>query len=635
MNLRRTIILLVLFYGFFNAQGDTLDIDSRFKKANSTFYTEYISDANNSLSPMDINKMDNLTLLQQSNIGFYLNPVWTRVKLKNSSDKEQVLILENPRASSAKIDVYVFDGDDVISSYYLGNLRSIKNRFFASPKSNFRLILKPEQSVTIISKIESYIALDVAWSVYGEKEFVLKESISYAVYGLFLGFILSLMIYSSIIYSVTKSTFFPIYFLFLGSVLYVQSQNLGIVYLIANLVFNEQNLYAVVIMGYIMVLVFNILWYWLILDFFDLKKKSPEWRYFFISMNLFFAIIGLIYILSYFKPSLHVVTPYILAYLPLHHILVIIFFIWAIRKRFFGAVYFLLATISAKLMLVYFFVYLIAGRNATFFTDYGILFGAALGALFLSLAFSKRVSGLQKEARELKVKLEEQNKYALIGSTVGFVAHQWKQPISRMGSILMYLQSEIAHKPRKPIKDIKLQIEKLDGSMKLINKTVVDIQNLFTIEDGGSRYFRLYELINSVIKEIEDEINSYHIDVVVDIDSEIEIYGDASLLSQAVYNILQNSIQIFLERKSKKKSILINSLRRGDDIEVHIQDTAGGIYQEPIESIFNLQETTNNNSSGLGLIIVKKIVETKFNGYVTATNKGDGALFTLHIRSYS
>lgn len=64
-----------------------------------------------------------------------------------------------------------------------------------------------------------------------------------------------------------------------------------------------------------------------------------------------------------------------------------------------------------------------------------------------------------------------------------------------------------------------------------------------------------------------------------------------------------------------------------------ISDNAGGIYQKPINSIFNYGVSSGDsvNSNGLGLFIAKELIQNKLNGTIQVNNKKHGAEFKIII----
>ena len=93
--------------------------------------------------------------------------------------------------------------------------------------------------------------------------------------------------------------------------------------------------------------------------------------------------------------------------------------------------------------------------------------------------------------------------------------------------------------------------------------------------------------------------------------------------------IIDNALNIAEKRQIASPSIEINlGIEKDNYVVVSIKDNAGGIAKKPIERIFDPYEQTSSES-GLGLSIVKTIVELRLNGTMEAKNVNNGAVFLI------
>jgi signal transduction histidine kinase len=97
-------------------------------------------------------------------------------------------------------------------------------------------------------------------------------------------------------------------------------------------------------------------------------------------------------------------------------------------------------------------------------------------------------------------------------------------------------------------------------------------------------------------------------------------------------NIINNSKDILLEKKVQDAVIKINVYKIEDKIYIDIEDNGGGIKSD-IDKIFEAYFTTKSSSegTGLGLYMVKNIIEKNLNGKVTVKNGPNGAIFKIEI----
>ena len=120
-------------------------------------------------------------------------------------------------------------------------------------------------------------------------------------------------------------------------------------------------------------------------------------------------------------------------------------------------------------------------------------------------------------------------------------------------------------------------------------------------------------------------------------DESIVVIADAEQLKRVINNIISNSIKYFDKPKGK---INIRIKDVGDFIQVEIEDNGKGIAQRDLPYIFERfyrTDSSRNSSkggSGIGLAIVKKIIEDH-GGRIWATSKeGTGTIMYFVLRKY-
>jgi signal transduction histidine kinase len=141
----------------------------------------------------------------------------------------------------------------------------------------------------------------------------------------------------------------------------------------------------------------------------------------------------------------------------------------------------------------------------------------------------------------------------------------------------------------------------------------------------------LRDVIDKNIQFLMPEFQKKQIDVKKIFPQEpARIMADREQLYRAFMNIFMNSIQA-LENKGQ---ITVNIIPGRDNYTVVIEDNGPGIKREHMERIFNPFFTTKDKGSGLGLSIVKKIVEGH-NGSITIESPerhGTRVIINLPVR---
>src|SRR5207249_1667802 len=140
-------------------------------------------------------------------------------------------------------------------------------------------------------------------------------------------------------------------------------------------------------------------------------------------------------------------------------------------------------------------------------------------------------------------------------------------------------------------------------------------ENVNTIVDEAVRFFT---------PEIQDR------DMVV----EQELRSDLPLLQldrdqmkQAFYNVIKNSLEAMKER-----GILhIRTDMYGTHVLISFTDTGGGMSAENLGHVFEPYFTTKSTGSGLGLLIVRRIVREHGGEMAIESNEGKGLTLTIRL----
>ncbi|NQY20606.1 MAG: HAMP domain-containing histidine kinase [Campylobacteraceae bacterium] len=245
---------------------------------------------------------------------------------------------------------------------------------------------------------------------------------------------------------------------------------------------------------------------------------------------------------------------------------------------------------------------------------------------------------LEKEIREQILELRKkdelliaQSKLAAVGETLAHIAHQWKQPLNQINSVVLKIETDYDDKVlnQELLEEHLNEIEKLTFYM---SDTITSFNNylqpndkkeIFSIKNAfDDAYELVYKLLES--KRIESK-------VVIINDSLVK--GVKKEFVQALLVILNNAKDILEERNIKKRKISINIFSKENKAYINIEDNAGGIENKYFKKIFDPYFTTKPHSQGTGhgLCMAKMIVEKSMLGELLVTNQNAGAMFSIKL----
>ena len=110
-----------------------------------------------------------------------------------------------------------------------------------------------------------------------------------------------------------------------------------------------------------------------------------------------------------------------------------------------------------------------------------------------------------------------------------------------------------------------------------------------------------------------------------------QVPGDRDLLFLAIYNLLDNALKF----TRLDDTIEVRAIEDGRVVTVEIADTGPGISEDELphifEELYRGQEARRTEGSGLGLALVRAIVERHGGTVTMRSREGEGTVFTLHL----
>jgi len=235
--------------------------------------------------------------------------------------------------------------------------------------------------------------------------------------------------------------------------------------------------------------------------------------------------------------------------------------------------------------------------------------------------------------------LFEQSKMASMGEMIGNIAHQWRQPLSIISTSATGMQIKKEYGILED-NDFIGNCEAINKNVQYLSKTIDDFRD-FIKGDREKTHFRLQDNITSLLKLVDSSIKSNHINLILDIDNDIELYGYSNELIQCFMNIYNNSKDVLEDKKEEDRFIFISSKVINGQAIIEFKDTGGGIPNKVLPKIFEPYFTTKHKSqgTGLGLHMTYNIIVDGMKGTIFAKNikfehnnkTYQGSVFTISI----
>ena len=254
----------------------------------------------------------------------------------------------------------------------------------------------------------------------------------------------------------------------------------------------------------------------------------------------------------------------------------------------------------------------------------------AKGDFTVRLEHSSKIEEIKRSYNSFNIMVKELGSTEILQADfVSEVSHEFRTPINAIEGYAMLLQSSdrVTAEQQEYIDKILFntrRLTELTGGILLLSK----IENSAIEPRCG--VFSLDEQIRQAIVSLEMKWQKKGIEFDVDLDG-MKINGNANLLSHVWLNLIDNAVKFSPEGGTVKMS-----LKGGNDAAVFtISDSGPGIKDKDMGHIFDKFFRADNSDkkegNGLGLALVKRIVNIHKGNIEVYNNAGGGAVFTVRL----
>ncbi len=570
--------------------------------------------------------LKDLTLAKTTHLGNKKGPFWTRLKIKNNSNKIQNLTFYNSRAGINEIDVYIYKDAKLIKTHILGDLREQNKRETLSRYSMFIQTLAVGEKITIISRVKNYQLHNIDWNIKSSSDFIQEESNKLLYFGLLFGFLIVFVLYTISSYIIYKD--FP--FLIITAIvsiflIYIMSFH-GILYQLdigLNLELNTSFSWNIATIPIALLVLFPYF-------FFHMREKYPKISYYLIVKFIIISIIIAIELYAqYFDNTYFFISQYKFLFIIINSISLLSIAMYMYIKKESGSKYYLFGQGGLLLSIVFFILNMIGYIPHTQISKYLLPIGMMFDFIFITTAqyikSKDKINKLQKK----KDILLEQSRFNSIGQAIGDITHQWKIPLTYIGSSITTLETVYHHQKENFENIFDAKLPELKNNLNLMKSTIDEFTQYYSGQIK-KKNFKIQQSIDNILKLLNSKIISHNVDIKLEQNEIDTIYGYEHIFSNILLFFINNSLDQF-ESSENKNQITISLYKENNNIKIIYQDNAGGIKIEPIEKVFDYFVSTKESSdnTGMGLSIVKMLVEDRLKGKISVQNIKNGVQFKV------
>lgn len=220
------------------------------------------------------------------------------------------------------------------------------------------------------------------------------------------------------------------------------------------------------------------------------------------------------------------------------------------------------------------------------------------------------------------------------------VSHELKTPIFAAQGYVYTLLDGAVQDENVRIRFLQKAAKSLDG----LDVLVQDLLMLSQLENKQTKmlysYFNLAEVMRDVFEQVEGKAEGKQVTLrfAPDFPEQVWVWADKQRIQQVLTNLSSNAIKYSNESEEVESWVEAGVKEDGDRILISIRDNGSGISQEHLGRIFerfyrvDKSRAKVSGGSGLGLSIVKHILEAHKTTIDVKSELGKGSVFSFRLR---
>lgn len=318
---------------------------------------------------------------------------------------------------------------------------------------------------------------------------------------------------------------------------------------------------------------------------------SP-FTFLFVSILISDAIYGIDYTLASLYPACTFLTVVILEYTGILHPVNLT------SKQIYGSLFFMSFTTTAMLSLI-------------------IFAGLGIKKIMRNLRYTIELQHKQKEALQKElVKLEAPSQ---VGLLVNKIVHDIRGPLGAISGFIQMIQESSSLKSAE-VEDCEIMLKEVSRISNLINRMIIYTKP----GDINREPIDPVELLKTLLSVISFYSGANRIQFETDFPEgkTVTIVANKEELQQVYFNLLKNSIEA-LSSKPGSKVVKVKLVTDQSELKISIHDNGPGIPEFLIQNNSNGSISTKKEGAGLGLVIVKEILQA-YGGKLELSNHPEG-----------
>jgi two-component system sensor kinase FixL len=243
------------------------------------------------------------------------------------------------------------------------------------------------------------------------------------------------------------------------------------------------------------------------------------------------------------------------------------------------------------------------------------------------------VTAQVKANLEMRLQREEMarmSRVSSMGELTASLAHELNQPLTAIASNAAAGSRLLAQGP-PDVEMFKELLADVSADARRAGAIIHGIHHFVRKSEGTRRSVNLNEIVREVLRLLNSDLLGRATTVETELLPNLPaVMADPLHLQQVLLNLLMNSLEAMLSTPAAKRRVVICTKYEDSFVLVSVRDFGGGLPKDNSDKVFAHFYSTKPNGMGMGLTIVRSIVEAH-GGKLRAENTEDGARFSFRL----
>jgi len=243
------------------------------------------------------------------------------------------------------------------------------------------------------------------------------------------------------------------------------------------------------------------------------------------------------------------------------------------------------------------------------------------------------VTAQTKANLELRLQREEMarmSRVSSMGELTASLAHELNQPLTAIASNAAAGSRLLAQGP-PDVEMFKELLADVSADARRAGAIIHGIHHFVRKSEGTRRSVNLNEIVREVLRLLNSDLLGRATTVETELLPNLPaVMADPLHLQQVLLNLLMNSLEAMQSTPAAKRRVVVCTKYENSFVLVSVRDFGCGLPKDALDKIFAHFYSTKPNGMGMGLTIVRSIVEAH-GGKLRAENTEDGARFSFHL----